>query len=480
MRTLVVIDGPNRGAVLEIGPGETRIGRDRNVELVLPDARVSRRHAVLAVAADGGCSVTDLGSKNATYLNGIRLTGSRVLAPGDELRLGDTTLVFVDATSGPAPSAAAASGDPEGETVCLPPGEDGADVAAAGAPGHAGRPRYLIGDSDGIRLVSELVQRCAPLSTTVLVLGESGTGKELVCEALHRLGPRRRRPFVVVNCANLEPSLLESELFGHERGAFTGAVARKLGLLELAGDGTLFLDEIGELPLGAQAKLLRAIDRRQFHRVGGAETLTTAARFVAATHRDLPALVREGKLREDLYFRLKVAEIRLPPLRERRGDLPLLVEHLLHELRPQVPTAVRGLAPDALEVLERYPFPGNVRELRNLLERCLIFTRGELVTVDDLPAEVVEAARPIPAATHAALGPTPPPAAGAASVPLPADGATPSERAAPLGALVDVERAHIERVLARTGWNKTQAAALLGIDRNTLYAKIRAHRLAPP
>ncbi|MBL9088942.1 MAG: sigma 54-interacting transcriptional regulator [Planctomycetia bacterium] len=485
MRTLVVIDGPNRGAVLEIGPGESRIGRERNVELVLPDVRVSRRHAVLTVAADGTCHVTDLGSKNATYLNGIRLTGGKALAPGDELRLGDTTLVFVDATAADAAPAGAAAADPEGETVCLAQGEDGVEVVAAGAPGHAGRPRYLIGESDGIRQVSELVQRCAPLSTTVLVLGESGTGKELVCEALHRLGPRRRRPFVVVNCANLEPSLLESELFGHERGAFTGAVARKLGLLELAGDGTLFLDEIGELPLAAQAKLLRAIDRRQFHRVGGAETLTTAARFVAATHRDLPALVREGKLREDLYFRLKVAEIRLPPLRERRGDLPLLVDHLLQELRPQVPTAVRGLAPDALEVLERYPFPGNVRELRNLLERCLIFARGELVGIEDLPAEIVEAARPIPAATHAAPHAAPqtasqtaaPHAAGPATA---APVAAAPDEAAPLGALVDIEKAHIERVLARTAWNKTQAAALLGIDRNTLYAKIRAHRLAPP
>ncbi len=197
--------------------------------------------------------------------------------------------------------------------------------------------------------------------------------------------------------------------------------------------------------------------------------------------------MREGKLREDLYFRLKVAEIRLPPLRERRGDLPLLVEHLLNELRPQVPTTVRALPPEALEVLERYPFPGNVRELRNLLERCLIFARGERVTVDDLPAEIVEAARPIPVATHAAVAPPADAgtARGAPAPSTPAAGAvatTPTEpgTGAPLGALVDVEKAHIERVLARTGWNKTQAAALLGIDRNTLYAKIRAHRLAPP
>ncbi|MCC7138097.1 MAG: sigma 54-interacting transcriptional regulator [Planctomycetes bacterium] len=475
MRRFIVLDGPNRGAVLEIGPGHTRIGRERDVEIVLPDARVSRRHAAVVVAPDGASTVEDLGSKNATWLNGIRLTGGRPLASGDELRVGDTTLLFLDATARDDAASAAGGADPEGETVCAPADDDAAAPAASGAAGHMGRPRYLIGDSPGIRQVSEMVQRCAPLSTTVLVLGESGTGKELVSEALHRLGPRRRRPFVVVNCATLEPALLESELFGHERGAFTGAVARKLGLLELASDGTLFLDEVGELPLAAQAKLLRAIDRRQFHRVGGAETLTTDARFVAATHRDLAALVREGRLREDLYFRLKVAEIRIPPLRERREDLPLLVEHFLHELRPQVPTPVREVSPAAMAVLERYPFPGNVRELRNLLERCLIFTTRARVEVEDLPPEVVEAGSPVPAveavaAPHRHEDTTCAPAADVAGEPA---GVGPAS-------LSDVERAHIARVLETTGWNKTRAAQLLGIDRNTLYAKIRAHRLAAP
>ena len=462
MGKLIVLDGPNRGAVLHVGPGLTRIGRERDVELGLPDLHVSRRHASIAVEADGRATLSDLGSKNATYLNGIRLVGARPLASGDELRLGDTTLLFLDAAR--ADGGADVAGDPEGDTVRLPFAEGTPEHAiAAGAAGRVGRPRYLIGDTEGIRRVSELVQRCAPLTTTVLVLGESGTGKELVCEALHRLGPRRRAPFVVVNCATLEPALLESELFGHERGAFTGAVARKLGLLELASDGTLFLDEIGELPLAAQAKLLRAIDRRQFQRVGGVETLTTDARFVAATHRDLPALVRDGRLREDLYHRLKVAEIRIPPLRERRADLPLLVEHLLHELRPQVASAVRDVTPEAMEVLLGYPFPGNVRELRNLLERCLIFARGDRVTVEDLPVEVRDAARPIP------LPPEPVAVEREACV-----------AGAVLPPLADVERRHIERVLGQTGWNKTRAATLLGIDRNTLYAKIRAHGLAVP
>ncbi len=467
MRKLIVLDGPNRGAVSKVGPGVTRIGRERDVELVLPDLHVSRRHASIAVGIDGSATLSDLGSKNATYLNGIRLVGGRPLASGDELRLGDTTLLFLDGARGESGIPGGVAADPEGDTACLPFAEGSAEHAiAAGTAGRVGRPRYLIGESEGIRQVSELVQRCAPLSTTVLVLGESGTGKELVCEALHRLGPRRRGPFIVVNCATLEPALLESELFGHERGAFTGAVARKLGLLELASEGTLFLDEVGELPLAAQAKLLRAIDRRQFQRVGGVETLTSGARFVAATHRDLPALVRDGRLREDLYHRLKVAEIRIPPLRERREDLPLLVEHLLHELRPQVPTSVRDVTPEAMDVLVRYPFPGNVRELRNLLERCLIFARGEHVAVDDLPIEVRDAARAI------VVPPEP------AAVTIGAPGACAADAALP--PLADVERRHIERALAVTAWNKTRAATLLGIDRNTLYAKIRAYGLAVP
>jgi len=460
VRKLIVLDGPNRGAVLELGPGVTRIGRERDADIGLPDALVSRRHASVSLDAGGAATVADLGSKNATYLNGIRLTGARPLGHGDELRLGSTTLVYVDGAAPAGGVAAGRASDPEGDTVCAPQG-DGPDEIAAGTAAHAGRPRYLIGDSEAIRRVSELVQRCAPLPTTVLVLGESGTGKELVCEALHRLGPRPRRPFVVVNCATLEPALLESELFGHERGAFTGAVARKLGLLELVGDGTLFLDEVGELPLGAQAKLLRAIDRRQFHRVGGSQTLTTAARFVAATHRDLPALVREGRLREDLWYRLKVAEIRIPPLRERREDIPLLVEHFLRELRPHVPTNVREVAPEVLAALERHPFPGNVRELRNLVERCLIFARGERIELRDLPSDVVDAPHP------------PAPAARALTMPRAAE---PDGVEAP-ETLADIERRHIGRVLERTGGNKARAARLLGIDRNTLYAKLRAHRL---
>jgi DNA-binding NtrC family response regulator len=471
VRRLIVLDGPNRGAVLEVAAGATRIGRERGVELVLPDRHISRQHALLTVGDDGVATVGDLGSKNATYLNGIRLTGTRPLASGDELRLGETTLLYLDAArqvlgAGPA-GPAGSGGDGEGETAGLLPADGEAERSAvAGAAGRAGRLRYLIGDSGAMRQVAEMVQRCAPLSTTVLVLGESGTGKELVCEALHRLGPRRRRPFVVVNCATLEPALLESELFGHERGSFTGAVARKLGLLELAGDGTLFLDEVGELPLAAQAKLLRAIDRRQFQRVGGAEVLVTEARFVAATHRDLRARAREGLFREDLYFRLKVAEISIPPLRERRDDIPLLLEHFLHELAPALHSAVREVAPEVLEVLGRYPFPGNVRELKNLLERCLIFATSERVTLEDLPLEIVEAARAAAAAAASPAKAAPP------GTPSPA-----SE--APLESLDDIERRHIERVLAQTGWNKTQAAQRLGIDRNTLYAKIRAHRLDP-
>ncbi|RME76963.1 MAG: sigma-54-dependent Fis family transcriptional regulator, partial [Planctomycetota bacterium] len=323
--------------------------------------------------------------------------------------------------------------------------DPGAQTLLGARPTGVGKTRYMVGRSRALEEISALVERCAPLDTTVLVTGESGTGKELVAEALHRLSGRRDEPFLVINCATLEPALLESELFGHERGAFTGAVARKLGKLELVGGGTLFLDEVGELPLEAQAKLLRAIDRREFVRLGGRDTLRARARFVAATHRDLDALVREGRFREDLLFRLRVVEIRLPPLRERTEDIEPLVKLFLEELRVRIPTPVKRFSDEALAVLERYRFPGNVRELRNIVERCLIFCRDEVVAPQALPAEV-----------RAAAG------AG-------------EEASGGVLTLEESERRQIVRALEAADGNKTKAARMLGIDRTTLYAKLRRY-----
>jgi two-component system NtrC family response regulator len=298
-----------------------------------------------------------------------------------------------------------------------------------------------------MRRLSADIERLAPLDTTVLVTGESGTGKELVAEALHNLSRRRRGPFVAVNSATLGAALIESELFGHERGAFTGAVARKLGKLELARGGTLFLDEVGELPLEAQAKLLRAIERKEFQRVGGVETLATDAWLVAATHRDLAAAVGDGEFREDLLYRLRVVELAIPPLRDRREDLPALVAHFLDEVRERVPTPLERFGQEALAALASYPFPGNVRELRNLVERTAIFCPVAEARLEDLPAEVRRGGQESPGAAESALS------------------------------LAEVERRHIASVLRATGGNKTRAAEILGIDRVTLYARIRKYGL---
>jgi len=454
MPRLVVIEGPNRGAALRLLPAENRLGRDAGLELCLPDEGASRLHASISLdEATGGYVLRDLGSKNGTSWNGVRIEAPHALAGGDEVRIGGTVLLFVsdEEQDRDAPGAGdTASVGPEAPSVAP------ADRARR-APTRPAPRRALVGEGPAARRLSALVERLAPLDSTVLVVGESGSGKELVAEALHQLGPRRAGAFVATNCATLEPALLESELFGHERGAFTAAVARRVGKLELARGGTLFLDEVGELPLEAQAKLLRALERREFQRVGGTETLATDARLLAATHRDLGALVRERKFREDLLFRLKVVELRVPPLRERREDLPVLVEHFLLELRARIPSRARSFAPDALARLAAYEFPGNVRELRNLVERCLIFAEGERIEAADLPSEVQAAGGPAPAARAA--------------------GATVAGGVAPLA---EVERAHIERAMAALGGNKTQVALALGIDRVTLYARLRRYGISAP
>jgi DNA-binding NtrC family response regulator len=435
MPWLAILEGPNRGAVLRILPDENRIGRDEEGELFLPDEGVSRLHAKIVRAANGRFEVADCESKNGTLLNGVRIEGRHPLEHGDEVQVGKTVLLFLDDDSvGSSPPGFASTVTLAGETA-----------PAGRAPSRARTTAgAVVGESAAWRGILATVARVAPLETTVLITGESGTGKERLAEALHRLSPRRRGPFVVLNSASLEPAFVESELFGHERGAFTGAVARRLGKLELARGGTLFLDELGELKLEAQAKLLRVVEQRDFERLGGGERLTTDARIIAATNRDLEALVAEGKFREDLFFRLNVVEIRVPPLRERTEDVVPLAQHFLEELRGRTGARARAFSPEALKRLERHRFPGNVRELRNLVERCLIFVDKETIEATDL-----------------SLG---------------------GEQAAPepegkVATLEAVERREIERALAATDGNKTQAAKLLGVDRVTLYAKIRRHRL---
>jgi PAS domain S-box-containing protein len=311
----------------------------------------------------------------------------------------------------------------------------------------------LVGRSLPVRKLLDVLRRVAPTDATVLVHGETGTGKELVCRALHELSERRARPFVGVNCAAISPALIESELFGHERGAFTGALNQRPGRFELAEGGTLFLDEVGELPLELQPKLLRVLQEREFERVGGTRTLRSDARIVAATNRDLSELVRAGRFREDLYYRLYVVPVTVPPLRERREDVRLLAEHFLDRCQARWKRSFSGIAPAFLERLERHDWPGNVRELEHVIERaCLVSESPSL----DLPGE--------PSSSRARTSGV-------------------SERRPPSENLADVEREHIERVLADTGYRiagAKGAAAALGLHPNTLrnrMAKLGIRRL---
>jgi DNA-binding NtrC family response regulator len=311
----------------------------------------------------------------------------------------------------------------------------------------------MIGRSAVMRQIYQVIEQAAPTAASVLVTGESGTGKELVAQTIHQLSPRAGQPFVPINCAAIPDNLLESELFGHEKGAFTGAIARRQGSFELANRGTLFLDEIAEMTPGMQAKLLRVLQERTFRTVGGTRELAVDIRVIAATNLDPAEAVRGGKLREDLYYRLNVFEIRLPPLRDRMDDLSLLADAFTREFAARNGRDVAGLSDAALAALGRHTWPGNVRELRNVIERAVIVARGRLIEAADLPP------------LAAPLG-----AAGAAGVPSAAAGLAP-------GTTVDeAERRLIEITLAHTGGNKTRAAEMLGISLKTLHNKLNRMR----
>ncbi len=307
----------------------------------------------------------------------------------------------------------------------------------------------IIGSSPGMRKVGELLRRVVDSDVSVLVTGESGTGKELVARALHFNGPRRKGPFVAVNCASVPETLIETEMFGHERGAFSGATARRIGCFEQADGGTLLLDEIGDMPVALQAKLLRVLQEREIRRVGGNATIPIDVRVVASTHRDLEAAMREGAFREDLYYRLAVFPVDVPPLRKRQEDIPLLAEHFRKKHADRLGAAVRGISPAATALLARYEWPGNVRELENVICRSLVLETSDVLQAATLPAEVGP-----PAATL-----------GAPAVPP------------TVGTLADLERQAIADAVEQSGHNLTRAASALGIDRTTLHRKLKKHGL---
>lgn len=319
-----------------------------------------------------------------------------------------------------------------------------AEARAAEAAGHRPALPGVIGASPALLAACRMIERVAPAEASVLITGESGTGKELMARALHELSRRRGGRFVAINCAAIPPSLLEAELFGFERGAFTGALKRTPGRLELAQGGTLFLDEIGDLPIELQAKLLRFVQERVIERIGGREEIRLDLRIVCATHRDLRRAMIEGRFREDLYYRLAEIEVVLPPLRERPGDAVLIARHLLETYAQEQGRPILGLAADAVRAIEAHPWPGNVRELQNRLKRAVLLAEGRRIGAADLGLAPLEAEEDTLELRRV------------------------RERA---------EREALLRALARTGGNISQAAALLGISRPTLYDLLRQHRL---
>jgi two-component system, NtrC family, response regulator PilR len=304
----------------------------------------------------------------------------------------------------------------------------------------------IIGTSSAMLRVFELVDTIAPTGSTILITGESGTGKELIARAIHVRSTRSDRPFVAVNCGALTETLLDAELFGHVRGAFTGADGNKKGLIEVADKGTIFLDEIGEMSPMLQVKLLRVLQERRFRRVGGTEEVDADIRIIAATNRDLARMVSDGQFREDLFYRINVIPVRVPPLRERTGDIPQLAEHFVAKFAPQMKKAISGIAAATIANLTAYPWPGNVRELENAMERAVALERTEVVTVDSLP-DSVRGTRPSAA-----------PAMVMPATPLPDTGFDLEQH------VQDIEREYIAEALRRSGGVKVKAAELLGMS----------------
>jgi DNA-binding NtrC family response regulator len=447
-RLLVFWDG---GVVTRELPahGQLSFGRGKDCDVQIDHASVSRRHALLHVGDP--MHVEDLGSSNGTRVAGRRLAPNHPtpVGPGDAVEIG-AARVLLDR---PATNAA----------------EPGAASTQA-MPGTVVRAESMTG-------VFQLLELVAPSHLSVIVLGETGVGKELAALTLHRLSKRADGPFLRLNCAALPEPLLESELFGHERGAFTGAVQAKPGLLESAVGGTVFFDEIGEMPLGSQAKLLRVLESREVTRLGGLSPRAIDVRFVAATHRDLPELVSRGAFRQDLFFRLNGVSVPIPPLRERRAEIAPLATTFAAGTATSMGRSLPRFSAAAMAALQAYGWPGNIRELKNAVERAVVVCRGPEIGLEHLPAEVATGARAAAAGSAPPSRPVAPPPPSAAPSTPPAGGAGAHDLRGELEAL---ERQRIIDALERCGGHQGRAAELLGISRRTLLSRLDAHGLPRP
>jgi DNA-binding NtrC family response regulator len=419
---LTVVDGPQSGQELPFAGGELKIGSAPDNDLILTDNGISRHHAVLEAKGDK-VMVRDLNSTNGTFLGDFRINEA-FLAPDSVLRLGKTSLRF----------------HLKPRKVLVPPSK-----------GTKFGP--LVGSSLKMRQVFGLLEWIAPTEVTVMIIGPTGAGKELVARSIHESSGRAKKPYSVLDCSALDRELISSELFGHEAGAFTGAASRRIGVLEQAQGGTVFIDEVGELPIDLQPKLLRALEAREIRRLGGQATIGLDVRVVCATHRDLPAMVKAGTFREDLFYRLSQVKVQLPSLRERREDIPVLAQSFLEKLGDR--SRAKAIAPEVQALLMGHQYPGNVRELRNLVERAAFVARGEVLSLGDFMMFD-------DAAGAEAEGHLPPPPATQEHNPR---------------SLAAIEREAIEASLRANEGNKSRTARELGIALNTLKAKIRTYKI---
>ena len=413
-----------------------RVVVGRQGDILLHHASVSRHHAQLE-CRDDGWILSDLGSRNGTLVNDVSIQRT-VLVPGDVVSFGRVKMKF---------EVEGGDESDEAETSALTTGVLPSGVVPESAAA-------LVGRSEALQQAMRLARRAAKSDATVLIFGESGTGKELFSKLVFEESARRDKPFVPVHSSAIEPTLLVSTLFGHEKGAFTGAVSQKKGLFEEADGGTIFLDEIGELSADMQVKLLRVLQEGEFMRVGGTTPIRVDVRVICATNRDLAAAVKEGKFREDLYYRLNVIQISLPPLRERPGDVQDLVRHYIDVLGGRT----RSISAEGMAALVRYTWPGNVRELRNCIERMLVLSEHDRMEIGDVPAEILKQ-------VAGTAGGAPSPVHGEAGAAVRPTGE---------GSLAEMEQRHIQAVLDQCNGNKRLAAERLGISRSTLYEKLKS------
>ena len=443
---LFVVAGGTPGRHRLPETGSLVVGRSTGADLVLPDHAVSRRHAIIHCGVVP--MIEDLGSANGTVVCGRRLAPGerRPLIEGDVVQLARATLIVQPMQ------------DAEQLVLAIDQLRRGGLEARAGIA-IAPRDGHTVLTEASMRAVRQLAERVAGSMLSVLIVGETGVGKELVAELVHRRSPRAAAPLLCLNCAALSEPLIESELFGHEKGAFTGALQTKPGLLEVARGGTVFLDEIGELPLALQAKLLRVVESRQILRVGGLEPRAIDVRFVAATHRDLQAEVHAGRFREDLFYRLNGITLAIPPLRDRTSEIAELARLFVDEACARTN---RRPAPswsaDALELLVRHRWPGNIRELKNAVERAVVLCTGDVLEAQHLP----DALRAVAISARPPTRPSTWP---------------PEDESALRSRLADLDRRRIAEALAQAGGNQSRAARALGMSRNTLIARMKAYGL---